>query len=263
MNDERRDDLIEERMDDDSSGITKDAKTGAGLGAAGGAITGAAAGAAAGPAGAIAGAVIGGVVGGLASGAAVQAVDAIDGDGSKNETVDGVAAHAVGTGGTTVPMSEATSRDAVYGSDVADPVTAPDPRYDGDGIGIKHGARPGLPSDYDDHTNIGTRVVDPARYVDGQNDLDLPGDGIQTGGQNVDGSPDTRGMMEKAADAVTGDPYDDKTGKVVEGHMDRGIQTGGHNADGSPDTRGIMEKAADAITGDPYDDKTGKRHDTD
>jgi uncharacterized protein (TIGR02271 family) len=39
--------------------------------------------------------------------------------------------------------------------------------------------------------------------------------GIQTGGRNADGSPDTRGITEKAADAITGDRIDDKTGKRV------------------------------------------------
>ena len=39
--------------------------------------------------------------------------------------------------------------------------------------------------------------------------------GIETGGQDFDGTPDTRGIMEKAADAVTGDRIDDKTGKPV------------------------------------------------
>jgi len=38
-------------------------------------------------------------------------------------------------------------------------------------------------------------------------------DGIQTGGRNYDGSPDTRGVTEKIADTVTGDRIDDKTGK--------------------------------------------------
>lgn len=42
---------------------------------------------------------------------------------------------------------------------------------------------------------------------------DLPG--IQTGGRDIDGTPDTRGISEKAADAVTGDRIDDKTGKPV------------------------------------------------
>lgn len=39
--------------------------------------------------------------------------------------------------------------------------------------------------------------------------------GIQTGGRNADGSPDTRGVTEKLAEAVTGDRTDDKTGKRV------------------------------------------------
>lgn len=46
----------------------------------------------------------------------------------------------------------------------------------------------------------------------------LPGNkvpGIQTGGHAVDGTPDTRGITEKIADAVTGDNIDDKTGKPV------------------------------------------------
>jgi len=39
--------------------------------------------------------------------------------------------------------------------------------------------------------------------------------GIQTGGRDYDGTPDTRGVTEKMADAVTGDRIDDKTGKPV------------------------------------------------
>ena len=39
--------------------------------------------------------------------------------------------------------------------------------------------------------------------------------GVQTGGRDMDGSPDTRGITEKIADAVTGDRTDDKTGKAV------------------------------------------------
>lgn len=39
--------------------------------------------------------------------------------------------------------------------------------------------------------------------------------GVQTGGRAVDGTPDTRGITEKTADAVTGDRIDDKTGKPV------------------------------------------------
>lgn len=39
--------------------------------------------------------------------------------------------------------------------------------------------------------------------------------GVQTGGRNADGSPDTRGIAEKTADVLTGDRTDDKTGKRV------------------------------------------------
>ncbi len=39
--------------------------------------------------------------------------------------------------------------------------------------------------------------------------------GVQTGGRAADGTPDTRGISEKTADAVTGDNVDDKTGKRV------------------------------------------------
>ena len=39
--------------------------------------------------------------------------------------------------------------------------------------------------------------------------------GTQTGGYDIDGTPDTRGITEKVSDAVTGDRIDDKTGKPV------------------------------------------------
>ena len=39
--------------------------------------------------------------------------------------------------------------------------------------------------------------------------------GVQTGGHDIDGTPDTRGIWEKTADTVTGDRIDDKTGKPV------------------------------------------------
>jgi hypothetical protein len=39
--------------------------------------------------------------------------------------------------------------------------------------------------------------------------------GVQTGGRAIYGTPDTRGVGEKVADAVTGDAIDDKTGKPV------------------------------------------------
>ncbi|MGC4043387.1 MAG: hypothetical protein QM758_06250 [Armatimonas sp.] len=48
--------------------------------------------------------------------------------------------------------------------------------------------------------------------------------GVQTGGHANDGTPDTRGMMEKTADAITGDNIDDKTGKVVDDSTNRPIR---------------------------------------
>jgi uncharacterized protein (TIGR02271 family) len=40
-------------------------------------------------------------------------------------------------------------------------------------------------------------------------------EGIRTGGRDAYGGPDTRGVTEKVADAVTGDRIDDKTGRPV------------------------------------------------
>jgi hypothetical protein len=56
------------------------------------------------------------------------------------------------------------------------------------------------------HTGVGSHVEPVAGNG-------IPG--VQTGGHAVDGTPDTRGIMEKTADAVTGDNIDDKTGKRV------------------------------------------------
>jgi len=68
---------------------------------------------------------------------------------------------------------------------------------------------------------------------------------------------DTRDVTEQIADALTGDPYDDKTGRRIDRPGDpndlRPMQPR------NTDTRGTMEKVADAMTGDPYDDKTGQR----
>lgn len=193
------DDNIQHGIDDNPSG---DAEKGAVLGGVGGAIVGALAG---GPVGAV----IGAIAGAAGSGAGVAAVDRVDND----NTVSGL-----GTGATT------DANRAVGGTPYA---AAP--------------------------------VVDNG----------VPG--VQTGGRANDGTPDTRGIMEKTADTVTGDVYDDKTGKpvvhdsVLHGSAPAvvdngvpGVQTGGRANDGTPDTRGIMEKTADAVTGDTRDDKTGK-----
>lgn len=57
--------------------------------------------------------------------------------------------------------------------------------------------------------------ADNAPPTDESNEAPYGAPGIQTGGHAVDGTPDTRGIVEKAADAITGDHIDDKTGKQV------------------------------------------------
>ena len=67
----------------------------------------------------------------------------------------------------------------------------------------------------EDDTLDANRTLVGARGAIGTAERDLPGNrvpGIQTGGHDADGSPDTRGISEKVADAVTGDRTDDKTG---------------------------------------------------
>ncbi|MGC4044307.1 MAG: hypothetical protein QM758_10960 [Armatimonas sp.] len=192
-----------------------DAQKGARMGGIGGAITGGIAGSAIGPAGTLAGAVIGGVVGAVASGAAVSAVDTFDGDSTTDHpqaVVDnglpGIQTGGYANDGTpdTRGMMEKTA-DAVTGDNVDDKTgKIVDHRVDF--------------SDYD---------LDPPGYWDNRTDLperrydldapetrrDLPPDnryhdtyldplgngipGIQTGGHAKDGTPDTRGITEKAS----------------------------------------------------------------
>ena len=67
----------------------------------------------------------------------------------------------------------------------------------------------------EDDTLDATRTTVGARGALGAAERDLPGNrvpGVQTGGHDADGSPDTRGISEKIADTVTGDRTDDKTG---------------------------------------------------
>ena len=60
-----------------------------------------------------------------------------------------------------------------------------------------------------------TDVETAARNVATTPVIDNGVPGVQTGGYANDGTPDTRGVTEKVADAVTGDAVDDKTGRVV------------------------------------------------
>ena len=184
-------DGVQHGIDDSTTG---DAEKGATLGGIGGAITGLAAGAAAGPLGAVAGAIIGGVAGAVASGAAVAAVDRVDND----NTVSGV-----GSGAT----YEDTYRDDL--DDNMDDMIYPSDRN----WTTANANDPAYRNTY----ATGAYANDPDGNV-GMNRREELGESmpsIKTGGYANDGTPDTRGVAEKAADAITGDVVDDKTGKVV------------------------------------------------
>ena len=260
MADEIRHDGVQHGIDDDP---TNDAEKGATLGGIGGAVTGAIAGSMAGPGGAVIGAVIGGVAGAVASGAAVGAIDRIDNDNNISGVGDGITSDAavpdVTAPGNGVPGIQTGGYDADGTPDTRGIMEKTADAVTGDNVDDKTGK----PVDYNARTPHWNDPLAAPSLGNGQ-------PGIQTGGRVVDGSPDTRGIMEKAADAVTGDNWDDKQGKPVDplapigtaptwGNNVPGIQTGGYDADGTPDTRGITEKAADAVTGDNVDDKTGKR----
>lgn len=199
------DDNVQHGIDDDPN---NDAEKGAAIGGLGGAAVGAAAGAVAGPVGAVVGAVVGGLTGAGASGLAVGAVDAVDND----NTVTGVGSGATGDvnrdlNDTTLRGADIVDRGAVVRTDVAD-----------SGTNAVYGTT-GTPvtrtSDVAD-MNIDRGVATTPNV---RSDADLtPGNnvpGVQTGGHATDGTPDTRGVMEKTADAVTGDRTDDKTGRTV------------------------------------------------
>lgn len=121
---------------------------------------------------------VGGAVAGMAAGAIAGPVGAVIG------AVIGGVAGAVGS---------AAAVDAVDKIDDDTTVT---------GLGHHTAATVGNAVD-----NTADRIAHPAGYVPG----------VQTGGHAIDGSgaPDTRGVMEKTADALTGDRVDDKTGRPV------------------------------------------------
>jgi len=223
------DDNIQHGLDDDPH---NDAEKGAALGGLGGAAVGAVAGSMAGPVGAVVGAVAGGLIGAGASGAAVNAVDKADNDNTVTGLGDGVTPNANDTlsdmdttGNRTDYGTPITTTD--YDSDVATGATAAGPA-----AGYRSGsdfAATGATSDYDrdygtgsggelshDQRNATTGVTSIGGTDMNADTLGNGIPGVQTGGTDVDGTPDTRGITEKAADAITGDKYDDKTGKRVD-----------------------------------------------
>jgi hypothetical protein len=178
IRDAQIDDGIQHGIDDNPH---DDAKKGAALGGVGGAAVGAAAGAMVGPIGAVIGAVVGGVSGAAASGAAVAAIDDIDNDNNITGLGEDTTADVNSTDGYTAANPPVMNDPYLATTAPLDPVVA------------------------DDRYAVSTPPLGN----------DIPG--VQTGGRAIDGTPDTRGLSEKAADAITGDPIDDKTGKPVAG----------------------------------------------
>jgi hypothetical protein len=240
-------DDVQHGIDDNPTG---DAEKGAAMGGIGGAVTGAVAGSMAGPGGAVLGAVIGGVAGAVASGLAVGAVDRVDNDDTVTGVGSGVTperdstvdydntqptlrkswdATATTAGATTSRFEDWDSdfrndwqtnyANTGYTYDQYQPAYRygydlySDPRYSGrNWSDIENDVRtdwearqPGTWENFKDSIHTGWERAFGGNAVPG----------VQTGGYNADGSPDTRGIMEKTSDAVTGDIYDDKTGKRV------------------------------------------------
>ncbi len=207
-----------------------DPQKGAAIGGIGGAVVGAAAGAATGPVGAVIGAVIGGVAGAAASGAAVAAVDKMDdddtltgiGDHHTDIDADDYAARSAYTPGTT-GTTDTTYTSGQYGASAGAIGTDVHNTMDRMGYGTRPGdvnmgegtSDAGLRTAYTSDTieEPTTRGLASDRSFESGLGNDVPG--VQTGGRAIDGTPDTRGVTEKVADAVTGDHVDDKTGKIV------------------------------------------------
>lgn len=222
-------DKVRHGLDDNPSG---DAEKGAKLGGVGGLITGAVAGAMAGPGGAIIGAIVGGVAGAAASGVAVAAVDRHDNDntlagiGHKDEwdknDDDWRKDHETNFADTGKPYDNNYQHAYRYGHDLG---THPDYQgkqwndVQGDAQRDWEASNPGTWDEYQapirNSWERSTNTTGASRSSDSYAYADDP-EGIQTGGHNADGSPDTRGITEKMSDAITGDNIDDKTGKPIE-----------------------------------------------
>ncbi len=238
-------DGIQHGIDDNPHG---DAEKGAVGGAVGGAVVGALAG---GPVGAV----IGAVAGGLASGVGVAAVDRVDNDNTVSGVGDGVTPNATSTGYATTGVAPVGGHNvvtggpavtddgktglgagAVAGGVVGAAVGGPVGAVVGGALGSLAGGVAGDATEAADrnvagtgytsstvgtveHTahTIGTDVSTTAHNFAADVNADLPGNkipGVQTGGVTTAGA-DTRGITEKAADVLTGDRTDDKTGGQV------------------------------------------------
>ena len=203
------------------SATTEAGNTGLAGGAVAGGLIGAAVG---GPVGAV----VGGTLGSLAGGVAGDATEAADDTASVNQgasTFNATTAPDVHAGVST----PATHVSGAMNQNNAGQGYAADNNFAGDafrasaGIGSNPDTNLAPTRDmYSGTTSIGGVDQNADTAVVGglgtnstpgvRSDTNLPG--VQTGGVTTAGS-DTRGLSEKAADALTGDRMDDKTGGVV------------------------------------------------
>lgn len=185
---------------------------GTGTGALSGGIVGGTIG---GPVGAVIGAVAGGILGSAAGEAAHKIGDDHD-DVNVRTDSEGSLGRSAGVGagsisgavvGTTVGGPVGTVAGAVAGG-VLGAAAGDAAKHVGEGNST-HNA-------HADHVhNLDGTTTDTGVYSSSITGLGNDVPGIQTGGSAYDGTPDTRGLSEKAADALTGDDYDDKTGKPI------------------------------------------------
>lgn len=193
--------------------VTDDGKTGLGVGAIAGGVLGAAAG---GPVGAV----VGGTLGSLAGGVAGDAAEAADTNDEVASTLNpdynttgarygdiGNDTPGIQTGGVTTAGTDTRG----IGEKIADTVTGDHTDDKTGGTVLREGTTNAADSVRNAAHNVGDTVSNAAHSaVHGGNDIP----GVQTGGVTTAGT-DTRGITEKAADAVTGDRTDDKTGGIV------------------------------------------------
>jgi hypothetical protein len=227
-------DNVRHGLDDNPSG---DAEKGATLGGVGGLVTGAVAGSAAGPGGAIIGAIVGGIAGAVASGVAVAAVDKHDND----NTVTGIGSdnreewdyhdndwrehYNQKYSSTGRPYDNNYQHAYRFGHDLSRHQDYLGRSWDEVEMDARRDWEQSNPGTWDTYRqpiydswdrSRSMTAVDPNASTGTSSYAYADAPGIQTGGHNADGSPDTRGITEKVADTVTGDKIDDKTGKRID-----------------------------------------------
>lgn len=141
--------------------------------------------------------------------------DSPTGDAEKGATLGGVGGAVTGAvaGAAAGPVGMVAGAiiGGVAGAVASGAAVAAVDRVDNDNTvtGIGHG------STTDMDNRVGANDADGTVGMNRREELGETVPSMKTGGYANDGTPDTRGVAEKTADAVTGDVIDDKTGKVV------------------------------------------------